>query len=146
MSITYISGPVSSLSETDAKGMLSCKIDGQAAILADELAKDIKDGDRILVAGEMHDAALSAMALRHGEHGPCRTLDASNIAIILSFSLFIGVITGIMALQEVGSGDTAAQLFLGTISLVSFGYTSSLLLRVFKISRASRCVQFGRFE
>jgi len=143
MQITRLSGKISQIASPDKHGDVHCLVDGKPASLASELLKSAVDGDEVTLAGELHDDTIYVLAINNGHGEPCRTIDASNIAIILSFSVFVGVITGIMALQTIGTGSDAVLMALSVISIVALGYTSTLLARILRINRASRAVQYG---
>ena len=143
MQLTRLSGTISQIAPPEKNGDIHCTVDGKPVSLNPDLLKRTADGDQVTLAGEMRDDTVYALAMNNGRDERCQTLDASNIAIILSFSLFVGVITGILALQEIGTGEDSTLTIYGVISIAALGYTASQLARIFRINRASRIVQYG---
>jgi len=142
MQLTRLSGTVTQITPPDKNGDIHCVVGSSQASLATDLMRQTEEGDQVTLAGELHDDVVHALAMNNGRNELCRTIDASNIAIILSFSIFVGVITGILALQQIGGENNEVAIF-GAISIAALGYSTSLLMRIFRINRSSRIVQFG---
>lgn len=144
MQLTRLSGIISQIAATpDKHGDVRCVVDGKPVSLASDFTDQVHDGDQVTLAGEQRDDTIYALAMNNGRDDRCLTIDGSNMAIIWTFATFVGIITGILALQEIGTGEDTALTVLSVISIAALGYAASLLLRIFRINRASRIVQYG---
>ncbi len=143
MQITRLSGTISQIAPPDKNGDIHCVVNDNSISLTGELIKQTKDGDQVTLAGELRDDTVYVLAINNSRDDQCRTIDASNIAIILSFSLFVGVITLILALQTIGTGSNITLAIFSVICIAAMSYTAAQLARILRINRASRSVQYG---
>ena len=143
MKIELVSGPVSEMSEPDAEGGVLCRIGDRPVYLPDDIRRVVEAGDEVGVAGEVRDGVLRVLAVSPRRNDSCRTIDTSNVAIIFSFAAFIGVMSGLLGLQQIGTGRVVLMFVLDTVSILGLAFAVSLLLRIYRVLRASRRVRFG---
>ncbi len=143
MSIEHVSGRVHELSEPDSEGGVMCRVGDHAVYLPEDIRKVVEAGDEVGVAGDLEDGVLRVLAVSPERNDTCQTIDTSNSAIVLCFAVFIGVMSGLLGLQQIGTGRNILMFVLDAASLLALLFAVSLLIRIYRVIRASRRVRFG---
>ena len=138
MAIKLQRGHVEGLTAPEKDGSVECRISNQKILVHPYLADNIRS---VLVAGELKNDTLQAMAVNNFRQEKISHIDCTNYILILGVSGYIAIICGVFGLEATDSGDWLTILQY-VASILGFAVAAISIRRVVMVNRADNCVRF----
>lgn len=143
MSMELRRGTATGIVKTDQRGAVECHLGESKIALHPDLERSVKEGDDILVAGDLRDDVLNALALKNMTHNRSVQIDGSNYTLLIGFGLFFWILGFVLSIQTLGIGDTTLATLNACMSLAGFTLGLWAFMRVLRIRRAGLRVTYG---
>lgn len=124
----------------NSDGTATCQLGDRTVRLHRDLASRVREGDEVLVAGELHGEHLHALALRNFTQSTVTAIDHANMILTLGLGGFVTLLVFILAVQEGGNSSLWETLY-AVSAVIGFGVVVAALRRLLCIERARRWVQ-----
>ncbi len=146
MSIETRRGIATGIIETGKRGVVECQIGETKITLHPDLVHRLKEGDDILVAGDLSEDGLHALALKNITQNKTVKIDGSNQVFIIGIGLFFWTLGFIFAMQILPSGNTTLVIINSGMSVAGCIVCIMAISRLLRIKRAERRTIYGAEE
>lgn len=136
-------GIATDIVKTDNQNSVACRIGESNVIIHGDLERIIKEGDDILVAGDLRDDVLRALAVKNMTQNRTLQIDGSNYTLVMGAGLFFWILGLVLSLQALGVGDTTLSILNACMSLAGFMLGIWAFMRVLSIKRAGLRITYG---
>ncbi|MDH5300378.1 MAG: hypothetical protein OEW58_03345 [Gammaproteobacteria bacterium] len=141
MGIIVQRGQISAISAPDKDGSISCRLGEQAVKVHRDLADKVANGDDVMVAGEMKDQTLHAMALNNFSQGMSEQIDCTNNILLMGIGNILFVFLGIIGLQGISGSNIIDSVEL-VIAVAGLVLAVIAYRRMVRIIRSNNIVKY----
>jgi hypothetical protein len=139
MGIKLQRGHVENITPSGKNGAVDCQIRDHKIKVHPYLADKFGAGDDVLVAGELKNNVLHAMAVNNFKQDKIAHIDCTNYILILGVSGYVGIMAGVFGLEGSGGWVTSLQ---DVTSIIGLAIAALAIRRVVVVNRASNCVRY----
>lgn len=143
MSMETRRGAAAAIVKSEKQSRVECRLGESKVVLHGDLERIVKEGDDILVAGDLRDDVLHALAVKNMTQNRTLQIDGSNYTLMMGAGLFFWLLGFVLGMQYLGGGDTMRATLNGGISLAGFVLGIWAVMQVLRIRRAGLRVGFG---
>jgi hypothetical protein len=143
MSMEIRRGAATAIVKGDKQNSVECRIGASKVMLHGDLERIIKEGDDILVAGELREDVLHALAVKNMTQDRTLQIDGSNYTLVIGVGLFFWILGFVLGMQYLGAGNTTLATLNGCISLAGFVLGIWAFMQVLRIRRAGLRITYG---
>jgi len=143
MTIEVWQGQAKDIAKVGDKGGAECTLGQGKVNLHQDLERYVKEGNEIIVAGEVREDGLHAYALKNKSINKITQIDSANYILIIGCGLFIFLLFSILGIRYLTVGNTALFSLNGVISLAGAVVALWALVRALQINKASNQIVYG---
>ncbi len=136
-------GIATGIVKTDKGSAVECRLGEGKALLHPDLQRIVKEGDDILVAGDLRDDVLHALALKNMTQNKNAQIDGSNYTLLIGMGLFFWLLGFVFYVQTLAAGSSTIITLNLSLSLAGFFVGFWAVLQVLRIRRARLRVTYG---
>lgn len=136
-------GTAANIVKNDNQNSVACRLGESNVMLHSDLERIVKEGDDILVAGDLRDDVLHALAVKNMTQDRTLQIDGSNYTLVMGAGLFFWILGLVLSLQALGVGDTTLSILNACMSLAGFILGIWAFMRVLSIRRAGLRITYG---
>ena len=123
--------------KADKGDSVKCRIGENYALLHSDLQRAVKEGDEIIIAGNLREGTVYALALKNITHNKSVRIDGSNYTLLIGAGLFCWLLGFVFYMQTMTSGDTTIISLNLLLSAGGFIAGTWAVTQVLRIRRAA---------
>lgn len=143
MSIEVCHGHATAIVKTKDQKSSECLVGEHRVRLHPDLERHVGEGDEIVVAGELNDGLLQAVALRNVTRHRSSQADGSNYTLLFGAGIFLWILGFVLSMQYLGIADTTLASLNAFISICGLMLSVWAAMRVLRIRRAGLRASYG---
>jgi hypothetical protein len=134
-------GNIEDLTPPDPRGGVECRLGKDTVKVHPDLASNIGNGDKVLVAGNTADGVLHAMAVHNLTRNRLTHIDPSNQVLVAGLWGFICLMSAAFGLP----GVIHANLYSVALSMLAFVGLVGVIRNIQRITRVTRAANWIRY-
>ncbi len=142
MGMDVCRGTVSNLGKSEESGKTQCKVGESLVLLHRDLERNIAEGDEVIVAGEIAEGAIQALALHNISKDKISDVDASNHVLGIGFAGFLSLCGFVLAYQYWRAGDMTLSYANVFMCVSGFVVMIWAIMKAAKLRQAAKKVYF----
>ncbi len=130
-------GIATEIVKADRGNTVKCRLGENHALIHSDLQRVVKEGDEIIVAGDLREGTVYALALKNVTHNKSVRIDGSNYTLLIGAGLFCWLLGFVFYIQTMTSGNTTIISLNLLLSAGGFIVGIWAITQVLRIRRAA---------
>lgn len=129
-------GKATEIVKAEKGNAVKCRLGESQALLHPDLQRILQEGDEIIIAGDLRDDVLHALALKNVTQNRSAKVDGSNYTLLIGAGLFCWLLGFVFYIQTMNAGDPTVTALNLALSVGGFVTGLWAIMQVLRIRRA----------